>query len=386
MPLRPYHIVISTGPVASSRASTGHGGRSASGVVVVVTIVGGAVDGAVCPGTVLAGGPAIVVAGVGGGGAGSLPALRIDSPEPHAASSTHATSANRTSLIPSPLPRSSPRTNWRWKISSTMKMGTAAMTVPAMTRLGSSRRASLICLSPTGKVFMSDSVVMRTGHRYWNHEDRNVNRASAPIVGRTSGTATCRRNPRCPTPSIAAASRRSRGRLKKTWRMRNVPNAVARNGTARPWYVLSHPNVSMVRRLTTTVASNGTSRVARNDEEQQRAARELEDREGVAREHRREDHGHRHDNRDDERVDHVAPEVPVAPGLAQHVEREGIGDQRVLEDLVARLQRRDHGRVHGEQHDHGHHHEQPVPADGPPPRRGVVHRGGVTGHGPSPHA
>ena len=49
-----------------------------------------------------------------------------------------------------------------------------------------------------------------------------------------------------------------------TWRMRNVPNAVARNGTASPWYELSHPSESMVWRLTTSVASSGTSSVAMN--------------------------------------------------------------------------------------------------------------------------
>ena len=49
-----------------------------------------------------------------------------------------------------------------------------------------------------------------------------------------------------------------------TCRIRNVPKAVARNGTARPWYVLSQPSESTVRRLTTSVASSGTSIVAMN--------------------------------------------------------------------------------------------------------------------------
>ncbi len=49
-----------------------------------------------------------------------------------------------------------------------------------------------------------------------------------------------------------------------TCRSRNVPKAVARNGTARPWYVFSQPSESTVRRLTTSVVSSGTSSVARN--------------------------------------------------------------------------------------------------------------------------
>ena len=51
---------------------------------------------------------------------------------------------------------------------------------------------------------------------------------------------------------------------RNTWRIRNVPKAVARNGTARPWYEFNQPSESTVRRLTTSVASSGTSSVARN--------------------------------------------------------------------------------------------------------------------------
>ena len=45
--------------------------------------------------------------------------------------------------------------------------------------------------------------------------------------------------------------------------MRNVPKAVAKNGTANPWYVFNQPNESTVCRLTTSVASTGTRSVAR---------------------------------------------------------------------------------------------------------------------------
>ena len=42
-----------------------------------------------------------------------------------------------------------------------------------------------------------------------------------------------------------------------------MPKALARNGTTRPWYEFSQPSESTVWRLTTTVASSGTSSVAR---------------------------------------------------------------------------------------------------------------------------
>ena len=80
------------------------------------------------------------------------------------------------------------------------------MTVPAITRFGSSRFDLLSRRSPLCTVFMSCSVTTRFGHRYWFHVPRKLNSASAPIVGRTSGTATWRMNPQWPTPSIAAAS------------------------------------------------------------------------------------------------------------------------------------------------------------------------------------
>ena len=148
------------------------------------------------------------------------------------------------------------------------------MITPAISRFGRSMPDDWASeRSPLCSVYMSVSVVIRFGHRYEFQLLRNAIAASAAIVGRTSGTATWRRKPRWPTPSMAAASRRSRGSVRKTWRMRNVPNAVARNGTVRPWYVLSQPSESTVRRLTTSVASSGTSIVARNSDEHDVAAR-----------------------------------------------------------------------------------------------------------------
>ncbi len=64
-----------------------------------------------------------------------------------------------------------------------MKIGTAAITVPAITRLGWSTLDLLNRRSPLWTVFMSCSVTTRFGHRYWFHVPRKLNNASAPSVG-----------------------------------------------------------------------------------------------------------------------------------------------------------------------------------------------------------
>jgi hypothetical protein len=102
---RPCQNVISTGDVTESRASTGHGGNESNGVVVVVAIVGGVVTvvgGNVSPGAAVGGGPASVVVVVAAGGRSSLPACRIDSPEPHAARTVQPATAHTAArrLIP----------------------------------------------------------------------------------------------------------------------------------------------------------------------------------------------------------------------------------------------------------------------------------------------
>jgi hypothetical protein len=88
-----YHTVIGTGDVTLSRASTGHGGSDARGVVVVVAIVGGVVGGSVLPGAAVTGTTVVVAGG------GSLPASRIDLPEAQAANTTHAARARAARFI-----------------------------------------------------------------------------------------------------------------------------------------------------------------------------------------------------------------------------------------------------------------------------------------------
>ncbi len=156
--------------------------------------------------------------------------------------------------------------------------------------------------------------------------------------------------------------------------MRNVPKAVAKNGTARPWYVFSQPSESMVWRLTTSVASSGTSMVARKRMNSRlrpgnsSMANAYADSTDVT------TWATVTSTDDDERVEQVAPEVALRPRLAQHVEREAVGNEGVDEDLVARLQGGDDHRVHGEQHEHRHDDEQAVAARRPasPPARSYI--------------
>ena len=56
------------------------------------------------------------------------------------------------------------------------------MTTPAITTLGSSKRAWLRKRNPLCSVYMSSSVVMRLGQRYMFHVDRNASAAIAPMV------------------------------------------------------------------------------------------------------------------------------------------------------------------------------------------------------------
>ena len=82
---------------------------------------------------------------------------------------------------------------------------------------------------------MSSSVVIRFGHRYWFHDQRKLNRAERADRRADQRHGDVAEEAEVPTPSIVAASRRSVGSVRNTWRSRKMPNAVARNGTASPW-------------------------------------------------------------------------------------------------------------------------------------------------------
>ena len=77
------------------------------------------------------------------------------------------------------------------------------------------------------------SVTTARGHVYWFQAPRNEITANEAITGRVTGMATRRRKAKWPKPSSCDASRRSSGMPRKPWRIRNVPNAVARNGSGQ---------------------------------------------------------------------------------------------------------------------------------------------------------
>ena len=78
----------------------------------------------------------------------------------------------------------------------------------------------------------------------------------------------------------------------------------------------------MVERLTTTVASNGTSRVARNTPNTKVRPGNLRNANAYADRTDGDHLGDGDDEGDDRGVDERAPEVAVAPRLAQRVERD----------------------------------------------------------------
>ena len=96
----------------------------------------------------------------------------------------------------------------------------------------SSGRAADSDLSPIWMVCHLSSVTTARGHVYWFQAPRNEITANEAITGRVTGMATRRRNAKWPKPSSCDASRRSCGMPMNPWRMRKVPNAVARNGRA----------------------------------------------------------------------------------------------------------------------------------------------------------
>ena len=132
----------------------------------------------VSPGASVSPGGNVAGASTGKVVAGSLPALRIVSPFPQAADE-HAGRDERVSaaLHPFTAPAVRPRTSWRWNRAASIATGMAAITVPAITRFGSSSAEDRSRRSPLCTVFMSASVVIRFGHRYWFQAPRKLNSA-----------------------------------------------------------------------------------------------------------------------------------------------------------------------------------------------------------------
>ena len=222
----------------------------------------------------------------------------IESPDPHAAASSerHAGERRPTRAAAHPFtaPAVRPRTSWRWKTSSTSddrqggddgaghRRGWAGR-CPARSRRAACSPLCTVFMSLLGGDQVRPQVLVPRRRGTPNSAERAERRAHErqrrPPAGSRGGRG--RRS--------APASRSSFGIVRNTWRSRNVPNAVARNGTASPWYVFSQPSESIVRRLTTSVASSGTSSVARNSANRTSRPREVEERERVRRQHRRRD-------------------------------------------------------------------------------------------------
>ena len=192
------------------------------------------------------------------------------------------------------------------------------MITPAITRFGLSNPVRPRMRNPLCSVYMSVSVVIRFGQRYSFHELRNASEANAD--GRAHERhGHVAEDPDCPTPSMAAASRRSRGRDKKTWRMRNVPNAVARNSTVEA-LVAVEPAEVVDRLAVDHEVAPAAPAAWRGRRRTDAAPRPFKDGEGVRRQYGGHDLCHGHD-RDHDRVDHVAV-VTLRPCLPEYLQRQ----------------------------------------------------------------
>ena len=118
--------VMVTGLVAAASASTGQGASCSWGIVVVVaTVVDAPPESGGTVGTV------------------TPPLSRIERPlpQPTRVAPTMATTRARPPATrrwrrhPLTAPAVSPRISWRWKMMSTITIGTEAITVPAVMRL-----------------------------------------------------------------------------------------------------------------------------------------------------------------------------------------------------------------------------------------------------------
>ena len=89
-------------------------------------------------------------------------------------------------------------------------------------------------LRPICTVSHSDTVTTARGQRYWFHAASSEITPNDATTGRVMGTATRAMKAKWPYPSSLAASSRSLGMPMKPWRIRKMPNAVARNGAVSP--------------------------------------------------------------------------------------------------------------------------------------------------------
>ncbi len=109
-------------------------------------------------------------------------------------------------------------------------------------------------------------------------------------------------------------------------------------------------------------------------DEQHVPARKPQHRKGVGGQQRRDDLADRDEDCDDQRVEQVAAETTLRPGITEHVEGERLGDERVDEHTIAGLQGRHDRGVDRKQDDEGDEREQAVASDQPEPRAAFPRR------------
>ncbi len=124
--------------------------------------------------------------------------------------------------------------------------------------------------------------------------------------------------------------------------------------------VLVQPSPSTVWKFTTTVASAGTSSVAMNSRNSTRLPGNSRIANAYAASTDVTTWNTVTITATTSELSEIPPEMARRPRLAEHVEREGGRQERVVEHLVAGLQRRDHRGVDREQDDHRQRGEQPV--------------------------
>ncbi len=157
-----------------------------------------------------------------------------------------------------------------------------------------------------------------------------------------------------------------------------MPNAVARNGTDRPMNVLVHPSPSTVWKLTTTIASVGTSRVATNTTNSSRLPGNCRIANAYAASTDVTTWATVTMTATTSELTRYRPSRPDVQASRYTSSVNPVGSERVLQHLVARLQRGDDRRVHREHDDHGDDGEQEVPTPSTPADR-FVERPGPAG-------
>src|ERR1700722_10540619 len=148
-------------------------------------------------------------------------------------------------------------------------MGTRLITLAAMSRFHSVACAPWKVARPSGSVIWLVEVTAMRGHRKLFQESRNVSAASVASGGVASGSTTRTSTVSLLAPSTRADSSYSIGKVRKNWRRKKMPNAVAALGrmSAPMWLMPTAastctPSHLVMMNCGIIVTWNGTMRVA----------------------------------------------------------------------------------------------------------------------------